>query len=604
MAMYMLLSTISFGVMSLAQRHGFFVILISLDSSEESVGTSTARVILFGTIPTTIPSTAPTVDSFDTSERPPLQDPYEVTVARWRSQVAARSSPPSLPIRQILPAPPGLPRRTAILMFSGQPIPVGRPYRTQLNGVLQMLTARKRVGPLPTHQIALRYSADYSSSDHFTSDDSSRDSLSDSSSETSLDSHSDTSSDSSSRHSSSGRPISDSPCDLPTATSARPFRKRYRSPTTSVPVALLVLRALPPIPTDLLPPHEMIRDFDPVTNFKDREIGLGVNVEDSFEPYIELDIESNVQADIDACIAFADDISVRGTDVRVEVRTTTEEETALSARGTIKIGVDRVTHLVVLDDTAESVREDFPELVSADGSLEVIQRGLDVVMQELYDHMVEIPRDLRQIRRFRFYDRVRTMPTAKRSRMTQDAINELIAKCVTEALEAYDTARNPGTETEMENEQQDNNVEANVNNGNGNGNGNPNVNNGGVVPVTRECTYQDFMKCQPLNFKGTKGVIGLIRQFEKMETVFHINNCPLKYQVKYASCTLLDGALTWWNSHKRTVGVDATYAMTWKTLIKLMTEMAPEEEDKVEKYIGGLLDRIQGNVIVAEPTRL
>ncbi|GJU59635.1 hypothetical protein Tco_1237401 [Tanacetum coccineum] len=38
------------------------VILISLDSSEESVGTSTARVILFGTIPTTIPATAPTAD--------------------------------------------------------------------------------------------------------------------------------------------------------------------------------------------------------------------------------------------------------------------------------------------------------------------------------------------------------------------------------------------------------------------------------------------------------------------------------------------------------------------------------------------------------------
>ncbi|GJV75908.1 hypothetical protein Tco_1507492 [Tanacetum coccineum] len=338
------------------------------------------------------------------------KDPYEVTVAQWRSRVAARSSPPSPPIRQILPAPPGLPRRTAILM----------------------LTARKSVGPLPTHQIALRYSADYSSSDHFTLDDSSRDSLSDSSSETSLDSHSDTSSDSSSRHSSSGCPISDSPCDLLTATSARPSRKRCTSPTTSVPVALPVLGALPLVCTDLLSPHEIIRDFDPVTDFEDREIGLGVDVEDSFEPYIEPDIDSNVQADIDACIAFADDISVRGTDVRVEVRTTTEEETALSARGTIKIGVDRVTHLVVLDDTAESVREDFPELVSADGSLEVIQRGLDVVMQELYDHMVEIPRvdrlqcsmsyvqrDLRQIRQFRFYDRVRTMPTAKRSRDPQ-----------------------------------------------------------------------------------------------------------------------------------------------------------------------------------------
>nr|GFA39489.1 hypothetical protein [Tanacetum cinerariifolium] len=27
--------------------------------------------------------------------------------------------------------------------------------------------------------------------------------------------------------------------------------------------------------------------------------------------------------------------------------------------------------------------------------------------------------------------------------------------------------------------------------------------------VTRECTYQDFMKCQPLHFKGTEGVVEL-----------------------------------------------------------------------------------------------
>ncbi|GJT35585.1 hypothetical protein Tco_0926004 [Tanacetum coccineum] len=156
--------------------------------------------------------------------------------------------------------------------------------------------------------------------------------------------------------------------------------------------------------------------------------------------------------------------------------------------------------------------------------------------------------------------------------MTQDAINKLIAKRTEEALKACDTAKNLETKTEMENEQQDDNVEANANNGNGNGNGNenPNVNNGGVLPIARECTYQDFVKCQPLNFKGTERVVGLTRWFEKIEMVFHISNCSLRYQVKYASCNLLDSALTWWNSHKRTVGVDAAYAMTWKALIKLM----------------------------------
>ncbi|GKD43045.1 hypothetical protein Tco_1267690, partial [Tanacetum coccineum] len=105
---------------------------------------------------------------------------------------------------QILPAPPELPRRPVVLVLRGQPILVGRPYRTQSNGVLKMLSAIKRVEPLPTHRLALIYSADYSSSDHVTSDDSSRDSLSDSLSETSSDS--------------SGHPILDSPCDSPTTT--------------------------------------------------------------------------------------------------------------------------------------------------------------------------------------------------------------------------------------------------------------------------------------------------------------------------------------------------------------------------------------------------
>nr|GEX01978.1 hypothetical protein [Tanacetum cinerariifolium] len=27
--------------------------------------------------------------------------------------------------------------------------------------------------------------------------------------------------------------------------------------------------------------------------------------------------------------------------------------------------------------------------------------------------------------------------------------------------------------------------------------------------AARECTYIDFLKCQPLNFKGTQGVVGL-----------------------------------------------------------------------------------------------
>ncbi|GJU42061.1 hypothetical protein Tco_1195018 [Tanacetum coccineum] len=46
----------------------------------------------------------------------------------------------------------------------------------------------------------------------------------------------------------------------------------------------------------------------------------------------------------------------------------------------------------------------------------------------------------------------------------------------------------------------------------------------------------------------------------------------IKNQVKYATCSLLGNALTWWNSHVKTVGHDAAYGMPWKTLMKMMTD--------------------------------
>nr|GFB37865.1 reverse transcriptase domain-containing protein [Tanacetum cinerariifolium] len=160
--------------------------------------------------------------------------------------------------------------------------------------------------------------------------------------------------------------------------------------------------------------------------------------------------------------------------------------------------------------------------------------------------------------------------------------------------------------------------------------------------VTRECTYQDFMKCQPLYFKGTKGVVKLTQWFERMEMVFRIRNCLAKNKIKFATCTLLAGALTWWNSHVRIVGTDAAYVMTWIELKKKMadkyclknemkkieTELwnlevqgtdltrynqrfqelallcvrtCPEESDRVERYIGGLPDTIHGSVAASKP---
>ncbi|GJY17624.1 putative reverse transcriptase domain-containing protein [Tanacetum coccineum] len=125
--------------------------------------------------------------------------------------------------------------------------------------------------------------------------------------------------------------------------------------------------------------------------------------------------------------------------------------------------------------------------------------------------------------------------------------------------------------------------------------------------VARECTYPDFMKCQPLNFKGTEGVVEFIQWFKKMETVFSISNWSVENQIKFSTCTLLAGALIWWNSHVRTVGHDVVYAMTWTDLKKKMTDkycprgIFPEESDKIERYVSGLPDMIHGSVVSSKP---
>nr|GEZ38150.1 hypothetical protein [Tanacetum cinerariifolium] len=51
------------------------------------------------------------------------------------------------------------------------------------------------------------------------------------------------------------------------------------------------------------------------------------------------------------------------------------------------------------------------------------------------------------------------------------------------------------------------------------------------VQAARECSYFEFLKCKPLDFKGTEGVVELTRWFEKMESVFSISNCTASNQV-------------------------------------------------------------------------
>ncbi|GJY42181.1 putative reverse transcriptase domain-containing protein [Tanacetum coccineum] len=125
----------------------------------------------------------------------------------------------------------------------------------------------------------------------------------------------------------------------------------------------------------------------------------------------------------------------------------------------------------------------------------------------------------------------------------------------------------------------------------------------GSVPrpaqAARECSYSEFLKCKPLDFKGTEGVVGLTRWFEKMESVFSISNCTVTSQVKFATCTLQDDALTWWNSYVKTTTPEVAHAMPWAALKKMMTDKyCPREEGRQDwkSYIGWIDDMILGSV--------
>ncbi|GJS19344.1 putative reverse transcriptase domain-containing protein [Tanacetum coccineum] len=83
------------------------------------------------------------------------------------------------------------------------------------------------------------------------------------------------------------------------------------------------------------------------------------------------------------------------------------------------------------------------------------------------------------------------------------------------------------------------------------------------VQPARVCFYTDFMKCQPLNFKGTKDVVGLDR------------------------------------------GNDvAAYTQRLQELALMCTKFLADETEMVEKYISGLPDNIHGNVMSARPKTL
>nr|GFB36032.1 hypothetical protein [Tanacetum cinerariifolium] len=200
------------------------VISISSNSSEDSMGTPAGRVILFDTIPTTIPDTTqitpPTIETPTVAPTIPPSPDYTPTSPDYSPASEAESDPSEDPSSGHIPplpatspflssdddttnsdtpdTPPSpthdtpftkittstqrslvIPCRRVMILSPRQPISHGRPYCYHPNGPVHMMTARKRVRSLHVQQLSVRHPVDHSSSDsssrHSSSDHSSPD---------------------------------------------------------------------------------------------------------------------------------------------------------------------------------------------------------------------------------------------------------------------------------------------------------------------------------------------------------------------------------------------------------------------------------------------
>ncbi|GJW21990.1 retrovirus-related pol polyprotein from transposon TNT 1-94 [Tanacetum coccineum] len=422
--------------------------------------------------------------------------------------------------------------------------------------------------------------------------------------------------------------------------SSRPSRKRCRSLTASVPSPTHVSRSIAPTPADLLPPHKRFRDS--YSQEDSREEHMAVDTADA-EVFVDVGISDGVVAHTEDGVGMRVEITasdVREDDEEFEVEASTADMREIdvdplaigdsfeSSRGGIpdledtiydivhymsEVRIDRITEIETTQRQLET-----SQLVASGERASLVERIWSLRLEYLKVYaMLSIEREIGltifvgtwHFRRRSFVRFVKTVMILRGDLggwSLEEALAAYEVTCAANALEAENQSQN-GSDDDNGNGGNGNGENRNGGNGNGGngngGNGNPNENGRGDRPIARECTYQDFMNCQPLNFKVTEAVVGLIRWFEKMETVFHISNCSEKYQVKYATCTLLNSALTWWNSHKRTIGTEASFDI-FQELTMMCTKMVPEEEDRDEKFIRGLPDNIQGNVNVAEPTKL
>nr|GEY43831.1 reverse transcriptase domain-containing protein [Tanacetum cinerariifolium] len=137
------------------------------------------------------------------------------------------------------------------------------------------------------------------------------------------------------------------------------------------------------------------------------------------------------------------------------------------------------------------------------------------------------------------------MSTSEAPAMTQAAIRQLVVDSVATALVTQAATM--------------------ANSNNANRNPDPRE-----APVARNCSYKEFMSCQPFNFKGSEGAIRLIRWFDRTKSVFSRSNYTKDYKVKFVTGNLTKEALSWWNSLAQPIGIEEAYKISWVEFKKLL----------------------------------
>ncbi|GJX27457.1 hypothetical protein Tco_0233753 [Tanacetum coccineum] len=318
------------------------VISVSLDSSEDSVGTPTGRVILFGTIPTTIPNTTLFVTSptthIDTTPIPttsptiPPSPDYTPASPDYSPASDTEFDPfEDLSSDHIPPLPTTSPFLSSTDDSSGSDILDTPPSPTHGTPFTKTTLSTQRS---PTASDALSdFASSRSSSDH---------SLPASSSGMRPSHH--LCSLVPSVHRSSAT-ISERPSH--NSSFASPYRKRSRSPVVSVPLSLLIPRALSSVRVDLLPSPKMIRSPESATVLS--SLGLEGLIEEKDVDVVRSDgieIDPEIQAEIDESFAYADALRDRGIDARIVIKAIDREEIETAQEGAVEVTYETLGDLV------------------------------------------------------------------------------------------------------------------------------------------------------------------------------------------------------------------------------------------------------------------